>query len=168
MNGSPSGLVIARDDPRAEDVQQLLVVHLAFADDHSPPEDVHALDATGLLAPDMTFCSGRVGGELVVVGALRRLDDDHAEIKSMHTAVAARGQGHGRAMLEHLLVLARAERFGRVSLETGTMDAFAAARGLYASAGFTPCPPFADYPASRNSTCMTLVLDATEGGSTSQ
>ena len=163
--GPAEPLVIAPDDPRAVDVQQLLAVHLAFADEHSPPEDVHALDVTGLLAPDLTFYSGRVAGRLVVVGALRRLGAGHAEIKSMHTAAAARGHGYGRAMLDHLLAVARAEGLRRVSLETGTMDAFAAARRLYASVGFTPCAPFADYPTSRNSTCMTLLLGPPEGDS---
>jgi len=159
VTGAAARLVIAPDDPRTADVRELLAAHLAFAGEHSPPEDVHALDVSALLAPNVTFVSGRVDGELVVIGALRRLDAGHAEIKSMHTAATARGQGHGRAMLEHLLDLARAAGFRRVSLETGTMDAFAPARRLYAGAGFTPCPPFADYPASRNSTCMTLLLE---------
>ena len=154
-----SGLVIGPDDPRRDDVRALLASHLAFADEHSPPEDVHALDVDRLVDPAVTFLSGRVDGALVAVGALRRLDADHAEIKSMHTAAATRGRGHGRAMLGHLLELARERGFRRVSLETGTMAAFEAARRLYASAGFTPCPPFADYPTSRNSTCMTLPLD---------
>jgi len=151
-------VVVERDDPRRDDVRALLAVHLAFADEHSPPEDVHALDVEGLLDPGLTFFSARADGGLVAVGALRRIDDEHAEIKSMHTAEAARGRGHGRAMLGHLLHVAREEGYRRVSLETGTMAAFAAARDLYASVGFTPCPPFADYPVSRNSTCMTLAL----------
>jgi putative acetyltransferase len=151
-------VVVDQDDPRRDDVRAVLAVHLAFADEHSPPEDVHALDVERLLDPGLTFFSARVDGMLVAVGALRRLDDEHAEIKSMHTAEAARGRGYGRTMLDHLLRTAREEGYRRVSLETGTMAAFAAARELYASVGFTRCPPFADYPGSRNSTCMTLVL----------
>jgi putative acetyltransferase len=161
-------LVVAPDDPRRDDVRALLAVHLAFADAHSPPEDVHALDVDALLDPGLTFFSGRVEGRLVVVGALRRLTSEHAELKSMHTAASARGQGHGRAMLEHLLAAARECGFRRVSLETGTMAAFDAARRLYASAGFAPCPPFADYPTSRNSTCMTLPLDGPDEASAPQ
>jgi putative acetyltransferase len=153
-------VVVDRDDPRRDDVRALLAVHLAFADEHSPPEDVHALDVEGLREPGVTFFSARVDGDLLAVGALRRIDAEHAEIKSMHTAAAARGRGYGRAMVHHLLRVAREEGCRRVSLETGTMAAFAAARELYASVGFTPCPPFADYPVSRNSTWMTLVLDA--------
>ncbi|WP_148575232.1 GNAT family N-acetyltransferase [Nocardioides caldifontis] len=161
-------LVIAAEDPRRDDVRALLSVHLAFADEHSPPEDVHALDVEGLLDPRLTLFGGRVDGTLVVIGALRRLARDHAELKSMHTAAAARGRGHGRAMLEHLLRVAREEGLRRVSLETGTMTAFEAARSLYAGAGFVPCPPFGDYPGSRNSTCMTLLLAPGDAASASE
>ena len=76
----------------------------------------------------------------------------------MHTAAAARGQGVGGAMVEHLVGVARAAGYRRVSLETGTMEAFTPARSLYAKAGFVPCRPFGDYTPSPNSTCMTLVL----------
>lgn len=77
----------------------------------------------------------------------------------MHTAEVARGRGIGRAMVEHLLRVARERGFRRVSLETGSMEAFAAARSLYARAGFEPCAPFGDYRASRNSVFMTLSLE---------
>ena len=119
---------------------------------------MHALDVEGLRAPDITFFAAREDGALLGVGALRRLDATHAEIKSMHTAEAARGRGVGRAMLTHLLGLARAEGCTRVSLETGTPAAFDAARALYTSAGFVPCEPFGDYHASTYSICMTLAL----------
>lgn len=76
----------------------------------------------------------------------------------MHTASEARGQGIGRAMLVHLIAEARARGYRRLSLETGTMAAFAAARGLNASAGFVPCEPFGSYFHSPNSACMTLSL----------
>jgi putative acetyltransferase len=149
---------ITPDDPRAADVRELPERHLAFANEHSPPEDVHALDLEGLLAPDVSFFSCRVAGELLGVGALRRLDAEHVELKSMHTAETARGRGVGTAMVEHLLGVARAHGARRVSIETGTMAAFAPARALYTRAGFEPCPPFADYFESPNSICMTLVF----------
>ena len=76
----------------------------------------------------------------------------------MHTAAAARGRGVGRAMLDHLLGVARAEGVRRVSLETGTMAEFAPARALYESAGFTACGPFADYRPSVDNCFMTLLL----------
>ncbi len=77
----------------------------------------------------------------------------------MHTAQAARGRGIGRAMLGHLLGLARGHGYRRVSLETGTMIEFAPARTLYHSAGFVACGPFADYQPSEDNCFMTLVLD---------
>ena len=155
---------ISIDDPRAPDVRELLERHLAFANLHSPPEDVHALDVDALLDPAVTFFSFRRAGELLGVAALKRLDAGHAEVKSMHTAQAARGHGIGRAMVEHLLGVARDRGFRRVSLETGSMAAFAPARSLYASAGFTLCGPFGDYGPSPNSTFMTMPLDHPEPG----
>jgi putative acetyltransferase len=151
-------LVFAVDDPRADDVRALLAAHLELAHAVTPPGHVHALDVDGLVEPAVTFVSARLDGVVVAVGALRRLDDDHAELKSMHTASAARGHGIGRAMVDHLLALAIERGHRRVSLETGTMDAFAPARALYERAGFRPCPPFGPYTANSHSTCMTIEL----------
>jgi len=149
---------IAIDDPGSHDVRELLTRHLEFANLHSPPEDVHALDVDALRAPTITFFSYRVDGVLLAVGALQQLSADHAELKSMHTGAGARGSGIGRAMLDHLIRHARERGCSRVSLETGSMDAFAPARALYAGAGFVSCEPFGDYRSSRNSTFMTLSL----------
>ena len=150
---------IAPDDPRAEDVRALLVRHLTFTNEHSPPEDMHALDVDGLLDPAVSFFSFRLEGRLLGIGALKRLDADHAELKSMHTLEEARCRGIGGAMLDHLVGTARRRRFRRVSLETGSMAAFEPARSLYANRGFQPCGPFSDYVESPNSTFMTLSLD---------
>jgi len=151
--------VVGSDDPEADDVRALLERHLVFAYRHCPPEDVYALDAKGLLADDVSFFSIREDGELVGVGALKHLDEAHAELKSMHTAEAARGRGVGRAMLAHLVGVASARGYRRVSLETGSIPAFAPARALYGSAGFRTCEPFAGYRPSPTSVCMTLDLD---------
>jgi putative acetyltransferase len=140
-------------------VLALLEQHLAFAREHTPPEDVHALPLDGLLDPAVSFFSLRVDGELLGIGALKRLDDGHAELKSMHTARAARRRGVGRAIVDQLLAEAAARGFRRVSLETGAMEAFAPARALYAGAGFVPCGPFGDYEPSPNSRYMTLALE---------
>ncbi len=155
--------MIAADDPRSDDVRALLERHLAFANLHTPPEDVHALDVEALLDPAVTFFSFRRGGEVLGVAALKRLDPHRVELKSMHTAQAARGRGIGRAMLDHLLDVARRRGFSQVSLETGATAGFAPARSLYASAGFRPCGPFGDYSPGRNNTFMTLTLDARSG-----
>jgi putative acetyltransferase len=148
-------LVIEVDDPRRDDVRALLEQHLAFARSVTPPEHVYALDLDGLLDPTITFFSVRADGELLGVGALKLLDADHAEVKSMHTAKAARRRGVGRAMVDHLLEVAAERGVRRVSLETGTMDAFAPARSLYAEAGFEPCGPFGDYDEGPTSAFMT-------------
>ena len=149
---------IAGDDPRASDVRALIERHLAFANEHSPPEDVHALDLSDLLHADVSFFSFRLNGDLLGIGALKMLDARHGELKSMHTADPARGRGIGRAMVEHLLAVARERGIHRVSLETGTKAAFAPARRLYEKAGFEPCEPYGSYGPSPNSICMTLSL----------
>ena len=152
-------LRIAIDDPRAADVRALLEQHLAFNYAQTPPADVHALDLTGLLSPAVTFFSARRHGEALAIGALQELDATHGEVKCMHTAEAGRGRGVGRAMVEHLIGVARQRRYRQVSLETGSMDAYAPARSLYVHAGFTLCDPFGQYGPSPNSTFMTLALD---------
>ncbi len=149
---------ISIDDPRAEDVLELLGRHLAFARSHSPRRDVHALDVDGLLDPAVTFSTFRLHGELLGVGALKQLDGWHGELKSMHTLEAARRRGVGRAMVDHLIGVARARGYRRLSLETGSMAAFDPARSLYAAAGFESCGPFGDYQPSPNSTFMRLDL----------
>jgi putative acetyltransferase len=153
---------ISIDDPRAEDVRELLERHLAFANTHSPPEDVHALDVDALLDPAVTFFSFRPGGQLLGVAALKELDRHHGEVKSMHTTQVARGRGIARAMVDHLIAVARDRGYRRLSLETGSMEAFAPARSLYARAGFGLCGPFGDYRPSPNSTFMTMSLDGPE------
>ena len=149
---------IAPDDPRAADVRELLATHLAFANEHSPPEDVHALDLDGLLAPDILFFSYRAHGELLAIGALKTLDAHHARAEVDAHGRSPRGRGH-RAGDGRPPARGRPHRgISRVSLETGTMEAFAPARSLYTRAGFEPCPPFGDYPDSPYSMCMTLSL----------
>ena len=121
---------------------------------------MHALDVDALATPDITFCSARDAGDdfLLGVGAIRAFGDGRGEIKSMHTAAAARGRGVGRAMVDHLLGVAREAEMTWVGLETGTYPAFEAARRLYAAMGFTECPPFADYTDNPYSVCMELAL----------
>lgn len=152
------GLRIEEDDPRNPEVSALLERHLAFAREYTPAEHIHALPVDHLTGPDIRFFSARVDGRVVAVGALRHLDHLHVELKSMHTAEAARGRGLGRAMVAHLLDMAEASGATRASLETGTMAAFAPARALYAAVGFRPCAPFGDYEPTPSNTFMTIDL----------
>ncbi|GAC1439805.1 MAG: GNAT family N-acetyltransferase [Mycobacteriales bacterium] len=152
------GLVVRPDRPDAVDVRALLEAHLAQMRTITPAQDVHALDVPALLEPGVSFFSARVDGTLVGVGALRRLDAASCELKSMHTAAAARGQGVGRSMLDHLLAQARRLGCFEVLLETGSAPQFAAARALYVSAGFASCGPFADYLPSPHSVFFRLIV----------
>src|SRR5262245_44218765 len=108
---------IAVEDPQRDDIRALVARHLDFAREVTPPGHVHALGDDGLLDPAVTFFAARTGGTLVAIGALRKLDPSHAEVKSMHTAAESRGQGIGAAMLDHLLAVARQRGYRRVSLE---------------------------------------------------
>lgn len=153
-----SDFVLELADPREPDISALLATHLAFSNEQSPPEHVHALDVDGLSSADVSFYSLRDNTELLAVGALREIDAEHGEIKSMHTTRSARGRGIGRLMLDHLLEVARERGYSRVSLETGTMEAFAPARRLYESVGFVVTPPFGPYWENEYSVCMTLEL----------
>ena len=152
-------LELTIEEPHTPDVLALLGRHLDFARSTTPPELVFALDVEGLADPSVTLCGVREpGGTLLAIGALKRLDDDHAEITSMHTVAEARRRGVGRLLLDHLLDLARQHGHTRVSLETGTGDEFAAARRLYEAVGFERCEPFGDHPVADESLCMTRTL----------
>lgn len=147
----PGGLA----DPR---VVALLQTHLQSARAETAPGSAHALDLTGLQAPDISFWAVWDGESLLGVGALKRLSPDHGEVKSMHTAQASRRAGVGSAMLRHIIAAARAGGLARLSLETGSWDYFRPARTLYARHGFLECAPFADYRPDPNSVFMTLDL----------
>ena len=136
----------------------LLDAHLADVARHSPPESVHALDVEALRAPDVTVWTAWEAGELLGCGALKEIDPHHGEIKSMRTAETHLRRGVGARILEHLIGEAKRRSYRRLSLETGSMEAFAPARRLYARFGFEPCPPFADYRPDPFSVYMTLRL----------
>jgi putative acetyltransferase len=153
-------LQIREDDLQGPEIAALLQRHLDHAAQHSPRESIHALDLDRLRAPGITFWSAWADGALLGCAALRELAADHGEIKSMHTAAEHRGKGVAARLVAHLLAAARTRGYRRVSLETGTMEGFAAARALYARFGFRPCPPFGDYREDPNSVCMTLELPA--------
>lgn len=144
------------DDPQ---VIALLEVHAGGMLAHSPPGTTHFLDLSKLKTPDITFLSAWEGETLLGIGAVRQLDGDTGEIKSMRTAQAALGRGVGTVILRHIIGLARARGYSALKLETGTGAAFDAAHALYARHGFIPCPPFADYEATDFNRCFALTLE---------
>ncbi len=150
--------VIRRDDLDGPEIAALLQIHLDDAAKHSPRESVHALDLERLRAHEITFWSVWSGATLMGCGALKELSPIHGEIKSMHTALVHRGKGVARHLLAHILNEATARSYQRLSLETGSMAAFAPARALYTRFGFKTCAPFAGYRDDPNSVFMTLDL----------
>jgi putative acetyltransferase len=151
-------LVFAPDDLAGAATRELVARHLTGMHASSPPESVFALDVDGLRHPDVTFFSARAGDEVVAIGALKTLDPENGELKSMRVADAHLGTGAGRAMLRHLLAEARTRGMRTVWLETGSPDDFVPARRLYESEGFTECGPFGDYPENPFSIFMTRAL----------
>ena len=148
------------DDPCAADVLALLEEHLADMFATSPAESVHALDPEALRDPSVTFWTVRGHGLLLGCGALRELNPQQGEIKSMRTAASARGLGVATRILQGILAEAQARGYRSVLLETGTEDFFAPARRLYARHGFTECPPFGSYTEDPHSVFMALDADA--------
>ncbi|MBU1358633.1 MAG: GNAT family N-acetyltransferase [Gammaproteobacteria bacterium] len=146
-------------DPR---ITAFLEEHLVDMRRVSPPESVYALGLEALRHPDIRFWSAWLelpsGAVLSATAALKRLDGGHAELKSMRTAAALRGQGIGGRMLKHMIAEAQASGFVRLSLETGSQPFFAPARALYERHGFRGCAPFGGYNDDPTSHFMTLAL----------
>ena len=146
------------DDLKGIEVAKLINEHLQGMTQHSPPESIHALNLDRLKKPEITFWSVWDKGELVGCGALKELDDQHGEVKSMRTSSAHLRKGVARKMLQHIIDEANRRGYKRLSLETGSMEAFEPAQKLYASFGFQYCKPFAEYIEDPNSVFMTLEL----------
>jgi putative acetyltransferase len=147
------------DDLSGAEVRELLREHLQDAARHSPPESVHALDVEGLSRPGVTFWTAWEEGRLIGCGALKELDGGHGEIKSMRTVASHLRRGVASKMLDHIVGEARRRGYKRISLETGSMEAFEPARRLYANFGFRYCGPFADYVEDPYSVFMTKELE---------
>lgn len=146
------------DNPRSRDVESLINAHLEFARSATPLCHVFALSAEKLDRNDIVLYSCRDDDQLLAIGALRKIADDHFEIKSMHTARGARGQGIGHQLLQYLIDAAKTRGARQISLETGTSAGFESARSLYQKSGFEVCAPFGDYSSSPDNVCMTLFV----------
>lgn len=146
------------DDLSGPEIALLIGEHLQSMTLHSPPESIHALDLDKLRQPDITFWSAWQGDSLLGCGAIKELDSQHGEIKSMKTAAVHLRKGVASAILDHLIREAKRRGYSRLSLETGSMEAFEPAKRLYENYGFTYCGPFADYVEDPYSVFMTKEL----------
>lgn len=144
------------DEPQVRD---LLAHHLAGAHADTPRENAHALDASRLHDPAITFWSAWELDALLGVAALKELAPAHGEVKSMRTASDHLRKGVSRALLNQIVLTARARGYTRLSLETGTAPSFEPANRLYESFGFVDGPVFGDYPPSPHNRFMTLPLE---------
>ncbi len=145
---------IQRDDLTGPEIAALLQEHLTDMNAVSPPESKHALDLTALKASDISFWTLWQQQQLAGCVALKQLNTRQAEIKSMRSATAFRGQGIGKLLLHHVMTEAKSRGYQQLYLETGAMDYFAPARSLYRSFGFELCGPFAQYKDDPNSVFM--------------
>ena len=146
------------DDLTGEATRALIAFHLDGMHDTSPPESVHALDIDGLRHPSVTFWSAWIDGELAGIAALKSIDAERGELKSMRVDDRFRGSGVGRALLRHLIAEARRRGMTSLWLETGSPDDFVPAQRLYESEGFTRCGPFDGYIDDPFSVFMTRTL----------
>lgn len=149
---------IARESPLTPDLALLMDRHTRAMHADTPPESIHMMDASELARPGIAFFVMREGDTPVGMGAFKRIDATHAEIKSMHILSEQRGRGLARVLLDHLVAEARADGFARLSLETGSQASFAPARALYLAADFIECPPFEGYHPDPMSVFMTRTL----------
>jgi putative acetyltransferase len=149
---------IQRADFTDPNLGAFLRAHLDDLATTAPAESRHALDLRGLQAPGIRLWVASIDKEIVGTGALAAVEPGHEELKGMRTDPERRGQGIATRILEHLLQDARGRYMRRISLETGSMEFFAAARGLYAKAGFVACSAFGSYTEDPNSVFMTKTL----------
>jgi len=149
---------IEQDDLSEPEIASLLQEHLDNVALHSPPESIHALDLDALRQPNITFWCAWQDNRLLGCVALKELDRQCAEIKSMRTAADHLRKGVATKLLKHIINTATAQDYRRLSLETGAAAAFEPARRLYSRFGFEVCEPFSDYALDPNSVFMTKTL----------
>jgi putative acetyltransferase len=151
-------LSIREDDLSGAPTRELLTLHLSGMHANSPPGHVFALDLSGLQVPEVTVWSAWDGESIAGIGALKALGDGSGEIKSMRTHPDHLRKGVGAAILERIIAEARGRGLKRLSLETGSGEAFEAALAMYRKRGFQSGGAFGDYVASDFNQFMHLDL----------
>ena len=144
----PAAITIRKDDLNDPQVQQLVALHLDGMHANSPQDSVFALGLSSLQQPGVTVWTGWSGDRVAAMGALKQVDAQTGEIKSMRTHPDFLRQGIAAQMLEHIIGEADARGYERLCLETGSGEAFEAALGLYRRRGFASCGAFGDYEKS--------------------
>ena len=151
-------MIIKIDDLTDKRTIELINTHLAGMAENSPAESIHALNVKGLKQDNITFYSAWEDNEIMGCGALKELTPIHGEVKSMRTAEKYLRKGVASAMLHHIINEAKMRGYKKLSIETGSMEAFKPAHRLYESFGFTYCEPFDNYLDDPNSLFMTINL----------
>ena len=151
-------IVMRIDDLSSDESQSIVREHLAGMLDNTPIESVHALPLDKLRQPHITFWTAWAGSELCGCGALKTLDKQHGEVKTMRTRPMFLRQGVGQAVLSQIVTEANSRGLKRLSLETGSSESFTAARSMYFKNGFEICGPFGDYQLDPHSVFMTRQL----------
>ncbi len=141
------------------EVNRLLKKHFIELRAASPKGSTHVLDIPGLKVPTIKFWSLWQDDKLMGCGALKFLDQDHGEFKSIRLHDDFRGKGNGIKVVNHLIFEAKKLNIKRLSIETGASKFFAPARKLFDNCGFVPCAPFAHYKEDVNSLYLTKHLD---------
>ena len=139
-------------------VNQLLKKHFIELRAASPEGSAHVLDIIGLKIPSIKFWSLWEKDLLMGCGALKFLDKNHGEFKSIRIHDDFRGKGNGNKIINHLIIEAKKLNITMLSIETGASSFFAPARKLFENCGFKPCPPFAHYKEDINSLYLTKLL----------
>jgi GNAT superfamily N-acetyltransferase len=121
------------DASRALFVEYMALVRARLGDDFRPSADIFATEGA-FDGPGTAWLVLYEDGLPVACGGLRPLGAGVAEIKRMFVTAAARGRGHGRALLAELERRARDAGYDRVRLYT--TEVLHEARALYADAGY--------------------------------
>ena len=149
--------VIENNFDNAE-VNHLLTKHFIKLRSVSPDDSCHVLDIKGLKDSSIKFWSFWDNNQLIGCAALKFLDDEHGEFKSIRVEDNSRGKGFGKKIISHLIEVAKNEGIKRLSIETGAGDFFKSARKLFKKFGFKTCRPFADYKEDPNSCYFDLEI----------
>ena len=146
------------NDPK---VNELLKNHFIELRAASPEGSAHVLDIPGLKIPSIKFWSLWRDDQLMGCGALKFLEKNHGEFKSIRVHDNFRKKGNGIKVINHLIDKAKKLEIKKISIETGAGDFFTPARKLFDKCGFRPCPPFAHYKEDINSLYFTKLIDNT-------